>query len=225
MKAAAQIIHDLLENPDISDSGHVANDLLRSFHRGFEVANLVPLLQHPNVKVVKVAAFIVSELGNRAAPLIMEVGKLLKHPIMSVRFDAIDCMLSNATVKDADKIVSVLTLLQDNEGAIRRKVMDFLARVSEAYLSAALKFLEIHDRGSLHVVGLKGLVDTCKWSQAGLEKLVESDNDVLRKYGVVAAVRMEVASDELLQSFASANDDDVSRFANGVLELRRTGLL
>jgi hypothetical protein len=221
MKDVSRFIDRIMGDPDICDSGKIQTDLLREFHRGYPVENLRAFLKHGNDKIVKMGIFIASELGSKAMPLLKELVHLLTHPAMVVRYDAIDSLLTCTTSRDGDAIAAVVSLVYDKEGAVRRKVMDFLQRASQMQLNAGLRYLEKHNPLSIHIVGLKGLSGDAQWDAVQSMAVMNSKHVILRKYGVVAAARMDVENSDALV-FASANDDeDVRCFAGNVLELRQ----
>ena len=96
MTKAERLIETLLTNPESADNGILANDLLGEFHRGFSIVALRPLLSSRNDKVLRVAAFVASELGNNATPLLDLMVKLLNAPDKFVRCDAICAVLTCA---------------------------------------------------------------------------------------------------------------------------------
>ena len=70
-----------------------ANDLLKQFFDGLPVSNLRAALRSEDDEVVRRAAWLLSELGVKAAPLIDEVPRLLGHSDRTVRFWALDAVL------------------------------------------------------------------------------------------------------------------------------------
>jgi hypothetical protein len=212
-----------MENPDLCDSGRVQNDLLRQFHRGYPVENLRSLLSHRDDKIVKAAVFVASELGSKASPLVREVARLLRHSAMVVRYNAIDSLLTCTKDTDEGEIAAVVSLLDDPEGAVRKKVMDFLARASEIQLQAALRWFGRDSPSSVHSIGLRGLISNSKWDMHEAMSVMKRDDVVLRKYGAVAIARMDLQNSDSLPFASATDDEDVRCFLNNVLELRTMG--
>ncbi len=209
----------ILANPNAPQVGVVANDLLREYHRGYPLENLRPLLVHDDPSVVKTGAFIASELGAKGSPLLSDIVRLVGHPEKSVIFDVIDCVLLWATPSNKSELASVVTLLSDPESGVRWKAMDFLSRASAEQLGAALSFLEGKEPNSVNVRGLRWLVGSHASVPQDVKTVLQSQEEVLRKYGVVAASRMYRTSPEPLAYAASLNDPDVKHFADTTIEL------
>src|SRR5262249_10763152 len=139
-------------------TGALSNDLLREFHRGYPLDNLLPLLQNQNAELVTVGVWIASELGENGKGLLPAVSGLLRHPAKKVRFLAIDCMLTWCGSSEGAQLASTTRLLEDSEGAVRWKVMDFLTRAAPEQLEASLHDLAEKEPASLHVRGLHWLL-------------------------------------------------------------------
>jgi hypothetical protein len=221
VKNPRQLIEALIRDPDICDSGIIPNELLREFHRGYPIENLRLLLSSRNRKVVRAGIFIASELGSEAAPLLDQVLSLLRHPDPIVRFDAIDSMLTCTTSNDEKEIAAVVLMLDDSEGPVRRKVLDFLSRASAEQLLAGLRYLEKTEPDSTHVAGLRWLTGSGRMEAGEIASFIRSDNAVSRRYGVVAAAKMAVLNCQPLELASTATDQDLNLFAKDVLELTR----
>jgi hypothetical protein len=221
---ADQLITAIMLNPRSSDYGVRANHLLREFHRGFPVENLRPLLLSPDEEIVKTGVFIASELGSKAKPLLADVVGLLKHPNKAVRFDAIGSVLTCTTGKEPREIAAAVSLLDDTEGAVRWKAMDFLMRASEEHLRAALQYYDKTDPRSTHVEGLRFAIHEHSREPANVLAFINSENVLLRKYGVVVAARMASVNSGPLEAASTIEDEDIRVFARDMLEsLKKQG--
>ena len=218
------MIDRIMSNPDSCDDGILVNDLLREFHRGYPIEKLRPLMLSDNEKVAKVGIWVASELGGKAAPLLDDLTKLLHHPERYVRYFAIDSLLTCATREKEAAIAAVVSMLDDTDGAVRWKALDFLSRASAEQLEAGLSCLSKTEPDSLHLVGLRRLLGGDAGSPNEALSLLGSDSSTLRKYGVVAAVRMAEVTQEPLAVASSIDDEDVSGFAKDALKriIRRT---
>jgi hypothetical protein len=99
----------LLAGEDIpGDEGRAANDLLLEVLRGYPAQNLSRLIHSDDDTAVASGAFVVSELRERAAPILDEVDFLLGHPLRNARFDALDAL---------DALDAALTAASPEHGA------------------------------------------------------------------------------------------------------------
>jgi len=131
---AEKFTERILANPNSSQLGVIANDLLREYHRGYPVENLRSLLANRDECIVITGAWIASELGAKGTPLLADISRLIGHPQKKVRFSVIDCLLVWAGPSNQAELASVIGLLSDPEAGVRWKVMDFLSRATPEQL-------------------------------------------------------------------------------------------
>jgi hypothetical protein len=218
MTEAEKLIENILAEPALASSGILANRLLREYHRGYPVQTLKPLLANQNEYVVRLAAFVASELGSRAKPLLREMVRLLSHRNLLIRSDAICAVLTCADRNEQSAIAAVINLLEDPNWPIRWKTMEFLSLASLQQLQAGLEHLE--KAHSPHVEALRWLVRVDESNIDEIPLWLESNVSLNRKYGVVAAAKVASLTYKHLQRAASSDDVDVKRFAESVLQTK-----
>jgi hypothetical protein len=214
---AEKLVQRLVAEPLSSKADEMMNDLLSEFHRGYPLENLRPLLHSQNQDVVNVGAWIASELGEKGNALLPDVFPLLQHPAKNVRFSIIDCILMWAT--DGAELSAVTRLLDDPESSVRWKTMDFLSLATRDQLQLALSHLAEVEPNSTHVRGLRWLLSSDASDANAVKSALHNENDLLRKYAVVAASRMSKANREPLSYAASVKDPDVQNFAKSSIRL------
>jgi hypothetical protein len=186
-----------------------ASALLDAIAHGCPVERIEALLISNDERVVKVGAWIGSELGEMFRPLLHHTVNLLRHNASYVRFFAIDCVLTCATEDDALELASVVMLLRDPESSVRWKTLGFLTRAADFQLRGALnRLLGLDERLG---EGLAWLM-----SQPGVSELlwkIHSDDAILRKFGVAAAVRSGTKDEMVLNAARDSADADIAGFA------------
>lgn len=210
-----QELQNLMDRMAHMPSNDDAMNLLSAFFAGYPIATLRQFLSSDNPATVKAAVWIASELAERAAPLLDEIGSLLTHPLAYVRFFAIDCVLACATGDDGAVLARTVGLLHDPDSGVRWKVMHFLAKASIEQLRASIDFLD-----DTH------LCENVSWllshprvppvPDALLAKLTSSDSDD-RMFAVGAAARGERVDLAALRAAASMDDKEIAAFAREVL--------
>lgn len=111
---------------------------------------LRPLLQSDDPRLSDAGMWIASELGEKAAPLIDEIMPLLRDSRMSIRFDAINCLLCcHRHLADRHALL-VAERLGDTELAVRVKAMQFFASVGASLVESVFQPL-----GGANAVGHK----------------------------------------------------------------------
>ena len=189
-----------------------ANDLLRAFHAGYPVDRLRLLLRSEVDEAVRAGAWILSELGIDAAPLIDETAALLTHRLKYVRFFAIDAVLASASAKDGPVIASAVALIDDPEEAVRWKALGLLSRAPADQLRVAAPFVLEPEAGAR----LSWLLDADLRTEDVAARL---DGDRLdRLFAVAAATRQRRGRHQLLLRAAGSADPEVSSFARDALD-------
>ncbi|GGO77898.1 hypothetical protein [Nonomuraea cavernae] len=202
----------LTHSADDDVLGPAANDLLDEFFTGYSVENLGRLLHSGDDKAVQTGAWLLSELGDLAGPLMAEVPELLAHPLPRVRFYTIDAVLMNGDAQDGPIIAQTLTLTRDPDEAVRWKVLGFLATASTEQLSAGAACLED--------VQLKELtewlvrLETEEFDPRDVLVRLEGNDRVARLFAAAAAA----GDADLLAHAATVEDEEVRSFAQGQLE-------
>jgi len=220
MSRAEDLIDSILNNPTSPDAGVTVNQLLTEFHRGYPVEKLRQLLASQNDDVVRMGAWIASELGPKGRPLLSDAVALLNHPRKNVRFFVVDCILAWTGPSNGKEVAAVIPLLEDTENAVRWKAMDFLSLASEKQLRAALSYLELTAVHSAHVAPLRWLLETSGADSQGLPSIMQGQDALFRRYAVVAAARMQRHSEELLSLVLADEDPAVRQFAADMIKLR-----
>ena len=220
MATADQLIDAILTSPENANNGILANDLLREFHRGFPIAALRPLLSHGNENVVRIGAFVTSELGTKATPLLSQMVRLLNYPNKFVRSDAICSVLTCASGSHENEIGTAISLLDDPDWPIRWKTMEFLSLASIEQLKAGLRHFETASPDSSHIDGLKWLASENGRNAEQITSWLASTVSLRRKYAAVAAARIASTTNSLLELASSSDDSDVKQFADSMLRMQ-----
>ncbi len=189
-----------------------ANNLLAEFQRGYPIDRLATLLESETEEVVKTGVWIASELGGKAAPHLKRIAALLSHPHPHVRFFAIDSVLTCATVADGKIAADVVLLLGDKDSAVRWKALVFLVQAPQALLNAALACLSQSNDRSAHLVGLRLLASSDSEIRRTAGSYLDSEDDILKRYGTVAAVRVAREDTSLLNRALLSADSELRQF-------------
>jgi hypothetical protein len=164
--------------------------LLHEFQGGYTLERLRSLLLAEGERAVTVGAWIASELGKGATPLLEDVVGLLQSPFFKVRFSALDVVLVCAEPKDKRAIALAVDLVDDPHPAVVWQALVFLASAPEALLRAVPKPSVINERVAVHRKGLGLLLRATSGSGASdVASALESDDPLLRRYAAAAACK------------------------------------
>jgi len=221
MTSGTDLVKTIMNSPDDPNIGILANELLTAFKRGYPVEELRQLLLSRNDEVAKIGAWIASELGKKGERFLGDAVALLRHPVKNVRFFAVDCILCWAGPSNGRELASVIPLMDDSESSVRWKVMDFLSLASFEQLEAVLSYLYAMEANSEHVSGLQWLLGPKGSSPEEVSSAMRSQNALLRKYGIVSAVRLPERTRDLLSSASSDDDPAVNQFVADMIKLSK----
>jgi len=190
-------------------------NLLHYFQAGLGLEHLVGLLRSDNPRSVRYGAWILSELGQRGRELLDEAENLLTHTDKSVRFDAIDSILANASTDDGRVIAKCVALLLDPETSVQWKCLNFIRRIGKAHLEAAEKCADeewIRQNLRWLINQLNVPDDTAIAARA------QSNVFTDRAFSCVAIAAMKTRYTHILKSLADPSGDAVGRFSADALE-------
>lgn len=194
-----------------------SNELLQAFFQGLPVQRLLLLLRSDSEDAVKAGAWIASELGQQAEPLLAELASLLDHPARYVRFFVIDAILATATSEDGNAVARAVSKLRDPDEAVRWKALRFLAKASEAQLAAASDYLNDVELRSQ----LQWLLGEATDADNVVARLDEAD-ELNQLVAAAASARLAARDPTPLERAAVSGHPEVRSFAGEELEgLRR----
>jgi hypothetical protein len=218
-----QLIEFLRANPQAAQDGSVAYRVLQEMHHGRPVEDLRLLLEHSETAVVECGAWIASEMGRKARPLLDEMGMLLKHRSAPVRHDALESVLACSSGDEIGILGEIPRLLDDRSREVRLKAMDFLARASDKQLEGAKRGLEADRSSSVHCKGVELVLGCHQKAGDEIMRMCRTGTAIERKYAVIASARRAdlVPEDHVLEAIGSGPDEESAKFAEAVLHVIR----
>jgi hypothetical protein len=200
-----------LHPADDSVVGQAANDLLAELSAGYPVENLGRLLHSDDDACVRTGTWLLSELGDRAGPMLGEIPALLAHPLRQVRFFAVEVVLMNAGSHHGAVLAQTLDLSRDPEAAVRWKVLQFLAGATVAQLAAGVEQLPAGPVREL----TEWLISQETGQADPREVAARLDGHDLtpRLCAAAAAARLAGSDRTLLERAAVAEDEEIRSFA------------
>lgn len=189
----------------------VAQDILKSYFHGADVASLLHLLCSNKLEVAKTAAWVASELGERAAPIAPRIAPFLRTGDRYVRFFLLDVALVCAQRSDSETLVAAAELIRSPDTALCRKAVIFVSNASVEQLEGIVD----GSQGS-------GLFMLYRWivsmSQPNaklveIEERLSSDDQTTRLFAVAAAARNQHTRPDLLLAAQESRDAEIRLLA------------
>jgi hypothetical protein len=190
-----------------------ANDLLNEFFRGYPVENLIMLLQSDDEVVTQSGAWIASELGGDARPILNCLLPLFKHRNLRVRYYSVETVLTAAGDEDGEIVGGAVALITDQERPVRQMAFQLMTRADSSLLTAGVPFVGDPEMAALLEWALKVADDPCD-----IEARLHDSNSLKQLFAVIAAARIYTPSPQYLQLATSLDDSDAQSFA--ISELR-----
>ena len=106
-----------------------ANQLLDLLYSGYPVSEIHPLLTSNDPEILDLGIWITSELGELGSELIPYIAPALSSCDASIRFWAIDSLITKVNHPHGEVIATVIFLINDHDENVRWKVLDFLSRI------------------------------------------------------------------------------------------------
>ena len=213
-----ELIEMLLAGEDFpGEEGRAANDLLLEVLRGYPAQNLGRLIHSDNIEAVKSGAFVVSELGARAAQVLDEVDFLLSHPVRNARYDALDAALVGASPEHGAILAKAIMLVNDPDYAVRKKSIKFLTNSTRDQLAAAIPSLAHHHVAEL-VAWLAAVGNDAVHLPDILSRLHDTDKTT-RMFAAAAAARVAATDRRGIEQVAESSDPEIRSFAENVISM------
>jgi hypothetical protein len=214
------LISKILKNP--RDNEAVEN-LLGHIQESSNIAPLNELIKSKDNDVVDVGTWIASELGIVAAPLIGELIRLFTLNNRSISFNVLDCIVSCSQSIDLEYILAGLEQLDSPDSSVVWKAQMLLISLDLNTLGALEKLPVVQKFRSISAKGLNLVLRST--SQLPITEVIEAignSNEIFRRYGVVAAVKLSDRDSSPLHSALTSDDLFVREFANSSLRLGLT---
>lgn len=216
MTRSEELVANLVSDPVGSESDGRATQLLEEYYRGAPVGSLRSLMQSQDERLEGEAAWIGSELPNAGRGLLDGMTKLLNSRSRKARFFAVDCIQSwSVPALDGSALSKALSLVNDDDRAVRWKVLCFLATADREQLEAAATFLSWHEPSSAYLPSLNWLLSPNATTSQAIQR-IGSDDLYERRLAAVAAARLKDRG--ALMIAARSLDEEVAQFAKDMLE-------
>lgn len=207
-----ELVDDLLANPEEFDRRGRSYDLLQEYFHGFPLETLRPLLKNRDALVQRAAAFVGSELGKKAAPLVDDFVPLISSGNRYLAYHAMEVLVVCARGALADRFSHVLKALECDDEVLRALAMRLVSRADLAQIGAAASALGAARLDAAHDRGLFVLRQADQATAEGVEALLDAPWPLDRKYGGIAARRLALSQPALVERAALSEDTEVRRF-------------
>lgn len=209
-----RLIEKLKENTEQFRKEGGAYQLLQEYFEGLSKETLRELLCYEDKHIRQTALWIISELGESAKDLLGEAAAQMNDDDPLICYYSSEIVACTAADKYMDDFMRVFAFLEHSNAKIRTLSMFIISeladsRIQEAYAySAGSKILS-----DSHEKGLLSLRDVNTLTTSDIKAMINSDDGVIRKYGVIAASRVCGRYPELIRESVNSEDKDIQVFS------------
>jgi hypothetical protein len=204
------------EDPDRLEEAQL--ELLHEISEGYPVEGVRRLLASDRPAVVRAGAWVASELGTRACPLVGDMASILDSSDTHARFFAVDVVLLCGSEQHGQMIARVIELVDDPAQPLRWKALQFLTNAAPAQLATGSRQLQSNQLRALTewLVHSSAITDV----GAAAERLIDHDR-ATRLFAVAAMARKAIArlDPAPLVDAVAVVDQEVAAFASWQLDL------
>lgn len=180
-------------------------DLLGCYFEGLDIFTLDGLLKSDNEFKIRVAVFILNELGIRAQPLVEWAPFLLSKNDRKISYNILEILLVCATGQFSSFFSYILSSLSSPDSVIRKLSMRLCIRASTSQLIEGVREAGRVDPSLIHLnILIDGKGVDSKW--------LYSEDPILRKIYVISLFRSNEIDGFLIEELRHHWDGDVAQF-------------
>ena len=179
-----------------------AYQLLQEYFDGLSKETLRDLLCCEDKSIRQTALWIISELGEDSKALLEEVA----------------CIAAD---KYMDDFMRVFGFFEHSNAKIRTLSMFIISRLSDSRIQEAYSY-SVNNKilSSSHEKGLVSLMNVNTLTASDITAMIDSDDFIIRKYGVIAASRVYEKYPEIMKKSVNSEDSDVRDFSKDEVQAK-----
>lgn len=193
--------------------------LLQKYFEGFPLESLRPLLSSKDTLIRKVAIWIISELGTDGC-FINDIIPLVNDEDRYIKYHALEIIAMCSTNKNNGEFIILFPHLESTDDVIRILTMRLISNANMLQLEMSAKYFGLKETyNKLHLEGLLKLIEIDSITYEQVLMMINSDEPLSRKYGVIAAKRLYNRYPDLINEAMISDDQDIVKFSKEVAEM------
>lgn len=208
------LIEKLKEKPEKFRKGGGAYQLLQEYFAGLSKETLRDLLRCEDKCIRQITLWIISELGNTASELLEEVVTQMNDEDSLICYYSSEIVAGIATDKYMEDFMRVFGLFEHSNAKIRTLSMFLISTLGDSRIQEAYAYsLNNKILSDSHKKGLLSLINVNTVTVSDITAMINSEDSVIRKYGVIAASKVYHKYPEIIQKSVDSEDLDVQDFS------------
>ena len=215
-----RLLQELYDNPEEFRNNGKTCQLLQEYFNGFSLETLRDLLHSKEQPLRMVGVWILSELGEDGSCLFEDIIPLLDEDNRYIRYHVLEIISVCATGENTIKFVNILPYMECGDEVIRNLVMRLVSNTDRLTFKIIANTIKQNDsRLKLHYEGISKLVDIEKVSPEQVILMLNDNEKLNRKYGVIMAKKLYKKYPSIIHEYVDSEDLDISRFSKEVIEV------
>lgn len=215
------LIEKLKKDPEFRKAGR-GYQLLEAYFDGLSTETLHDLLCCEDKYIIELALWIITELA-RAVPrdFLEEAASLMNGEDPAIYFYSSEIIARYGRHKYMDDFMRIFMFFEHPNAHIRRLSMCRISQLSDSRLKEAYAY-SVSNKilGDSHEKGLVSLMHINTLTVSDIRTMLNSDDSITRKYGVMIAAKVYEKYPELIRESVKSEDADVQDYSKTELAAR-----
>lgn len=209
-----RLIEKLKKDPE-KFGGEDQYQLLEEYFHGLSTETLRDLLGYEDKYIRELTLWIISELGGTTAKdFLEEVATQMNDDDPAIYYRSSEIVACYGTDKYMDDFMRVFVFFEHSNAEIRRASMYRITGLTDSRIKKAYTY-SVNNKilGDSHEKGLLSLIHINTLTASDITAMLNSDDSIIRKYGVIAAAKVYEKYPEIIKESVNSEDLDVQEYS------------
>lgn len=196
--------------------------LLEAYFHGLSRETLHDLLSYEDKEIRALALWIVAELGSAEAnDFLEEAASQMNDDDPAIYRESSEIVAFWGTDKYMDDFMRIFVFLEHSNAKIRKISMVRISQLNDPRIKEAYAY-SVNNKilGDSHEKGLLSLININTLTASDITAMLNSDDSVIRKYGIIAASKVYEKYPEIIKESVNSEDLDVQEYSKGEMRAR-----
>ena len=215
-----RLIEKLKKDPDKFRKEGGGYQLLEEYFHGLSTETLHDLLCYEDKCIRELSLWIISELGEETAEdFLEEVASQMKNGDPAIYFHSSEIVACYGTDKYMDDFMRIFGFFEHSNAKIRGLSMYRISQLNDSRIKEAYAY-SVNNKilSDSHEKGLLSLIHINTLTASDITAMLNSNDSIIRKYGVIAASKVYEKYPELIRESVNSEDSDVQEYSKSELQ-------
>lgn len=209
-----RLIEKLKQDPENFRKERRGYQLLEAYFNGLSTDTLHDLLRYEDKYIRELTLWIISELGETTAKDFLEEAAIqMNDDNPAIYYRSSEIVACYGTDKYMDDFMRVFAFFEHSNAKIRDLSMFIISGLSERLKEAYAYSVSGKILGDSHEKGLLSLIHINTLTASDITAMLNSDDSIIRKYGVIAAGKVYEKYPDIIQESVNSEDLDVQEYS------------